>query len=199
MGGKVRLEGRNLEVAMKMLADVTALLDRYGVRYWLEGGTLLGVVREQRLLPWDTDVDLSITEHALPALLRSLLWFRLRGYRVRVRRQQSEQGPMRRGCVRMVKIYDRKALFFKGDLNVDIFVKYAAGDRYFWTVGTNPAVLKSVPARFYEELAPWSFQGRPYTVPRDAEGYLTARYGNWREPVKEWNFRSDDKAIVAAR
>ncbi|GLH07304.1 Uncharacterized protein GBIM_12799 [Gryllus bimaculatus] len=33
-------------------------LDESGVRYWLEGGSLLGAMRSSDILPWDYDVDL---------------------------------------------------------------------------------------------------------------------------------------------
>jgi hypothetical protein len=43
------------------LAEFThELLDRHGIRHWLDYGSLLGVVRNGRLVPWDSDVDLGI-------------------------------------------------------------------------------------------------------------------------------------------
>ncbi|NWX45252.1 FKRP protein, partial [Steatornis caripensis] len=39
---------------------VTAALETAGVRYWLEGGSLLGAVRLGDIIPWDYDVDLGI-------------------------------------------------------------------------------------------------------------------------------------------
>ncbi|GCB73595.1 ribitol 5-phosphate transferase FKRP [Scyliorhinus torazame] len=39
---------------------VIGILKSSGVRYWLEGGTLLGAVRHQDIIPWDYDVDLGI-------------------------------------------------------------------------------------------------------------------------------------------
>lgn len=35
-------------------------LDDAGVRYWLEGGSLLGAMRNGDILPWDHDVDIGI-------------------------------------------------------------------------------------------------------------------------------------------
>ncbi|XP_066995091.1 ribitol 5-phosphate transferase FKRP [Anabrus simplex] len=39
---------------------VFARLDEAGVRYWLEGGSLLGAMRGADILPWDYDVDVGI-------------------------------------------------------------------------------------------------------------------------------------------
>ncbi|XP_060042113.1 ribitol 5-phosphate transferase FKRP [Erinaceus europaeus] len=39
---------------------VVGVLEAAGVRYWLEGGSLLGAARHGDLIPWDYDVDLGI-------------------------------------------------------------------------------------------------------------------------------------------
>ncbi|KAI4885873.1 hypothetical protein NFI96_009848 [Prochilodus magdalenae] len=39
---------------------VINILESSGVRYWLEGGSLLGAARHQDIIPWDYDVDLGI-------------------------------------------------------------------------------------------------------------------------------------------
>jgi hypothetical protein len=43
-----------------LLREVTALLHKHGIRYILEGGTLVGFERNGDFLPWDDDVDLRI-------------------------------------------------------------------------------------------------------------------------------------------
>ncbi len=36
------------------------MFDKYGVRYWLESGTLLGVVRDGAILASDPDIDIGV-------------------------------------------------------------------------------------------------------------------------------------------
>jgi hypothetical protein len=40
--------------------------------YWIIGGTLLGVIRNQCILPWDIDIDIAITKRGYTRLLRKL-------------------------------------------------------------------------------------------------------------------------------
>ena len=60
MAYKINLSNKNKEIAESLLLEVVKSLDSLNIEYWLEGGTLLGIKRESRLLPWDNDLDLSI-------------------------------------------------------------------------------------------------------------------------------------------
>ena len=40
--------------------EIIDLLNKKNIPYYLEGGALLGSVRDADLLPWDNDTDLSI-------------------------------------------------------------------------------------------------------------------------------------------
>ena len=43
---------------LKLLADA---MSRNGLDYWIESGTLLGAVRHKGFIPWDDDIDISMT------------------------------------------------------------------------------------------------------------------------------------------
>ena len=193
MAGSRRLEGEVLDKALKMLRDTGEILDRCGIHYVLEAGTLLGIVRENRLLPWDNDVDITVTRDYEKKLLRNRWRFWLKGYRFYVRRYKRDVGPFRKGQVRIIRIQTRRLVFVKDISLMDIFVKRLVDDRYYWTVGVKKAVMKSTPRRFYEESTRMEFDGMEYSVPEDYEGYLEYHYGkDWRTPIKEWNFRTSD-------
>ena len=41
-----------------MLADTNSVLQKLGIVYWLDCGTLLGAIRDNQLIAWDNDIDL---------------------------------------------------------------------------------------------------------------------------------------------
>ena len=47
-------------IELNMLKDLTSIFDKYGLRYYMLGGTLLGAVRHKGFIPWDDDVDIGM-------------------------------------------------------------------------------------------------------------------------------------------
>lgn len=189
MAGKYTLEGKNGVIALKMLKDVTNLLDENNIPYWLEGGTLLGVIRENRLLPWDNDLDISLKEEYYDKVLSII---KTLNYRVRFKEFEKDDAPFRKGIKRLVKVRNSKFLFFRGEVSLDIFIKFKKNDQYYWQVGKK---RKSISSYYYNDLIKYKFDNKEYLIPKLYEEYLTARYGDWKIPVKEWNTFTDDNAI----
>ena len=46
------------DVMLTMLVDIDAVCRKYGLRYYLAYGTLLGAVRHRGFIPWDDDADI---------------------------------------------------------------------------------------------------------------------------------------------
>jgi len=54
---------------LELIDHVHAVLDRHGIRHWLDFGTLLGAVRDETLIPWDDDADLGILAADAPSVV----------------------------------------------------------------------------------------------------------------------------------
>lgn len=44
---------------INLLREVKEVLDKYGIEFWLDSGTLLGAIRDGRFLSWEHDIDLA--------------------------------------------------------------------------------------------------------------------------------------------
>lgn len=45
------------DVCVNMLQMFASVCDKYSLKWWLDGGTLLGAARDGKFIPWDDDVD----------------------------------------------------------------------------------------------------------------------------------------------
>ena len=48
------------KIAIKSLKQISELFNNHDIEYWLDFGTLLGAVRDGKIIEWDSDIDLSV-------------------------------------------------------------------------------------------------------------------------------------------
>ncbi|WP_114416427.1 LicD family protein [Marinospirillum perlucidum] len=199
MAGNVKLEGDLGNRALEMLAEVTSVLEKFGVDYALDCGTLLGFVRENRILPWDNDMDVCTSASEIKKLKKCALHLWFKGYRVRFARATYDYGPIKKGDPRALKIRNRKGLLHRGDLLLDIFIKYPDGEgkMYLMVGAAEESIVQSFCASHLEEKTLYRLGEQEYPIPADYDKYLTSRYGDWRTPVKDWDFHNDDQSRVS--
>ena len=188
MAGKIKLEGENAEKAEALMKVVSEVLSKHHVRFGLDGGTLLGIVREQRLLPWDNDIDLVAHGEDSPRIKEAGAELKEMGYRVKTAKFKETYGPMKKRKLRIMKV-------LSGLVCVDVIVKYSDEDFFYWVV-SKKQVKKRVPRHFYETFDEIEFNGVTYPVPANVREYLSVRYGDWETVVKDYNFKKDDVAII---
>lgn len=193
MAYDITLEGKNLVQAENLLSEVTSIFESCNVTYWLEGGTLLGLRREGRLLPWDNDLDISIHESEINklSLLQSTL--KKKGYRVRTRVFEKDSDVFKKGDLRMIKIRTKRFFgILKGNVCLDVFIKYTKNEKTYWEIANK---VKNVPSKYYDTFKTFDFKGKPYAIPELTDEYLTYRYDDWQTPVKDWDTAKDDRAL----
>lgn len=60
---KLKVINSNIvKMLYQMLYDTHLILKNNGIKYFVDGGTLLGAVRHKGLIPWDDDVDIGIMQ-----------------------------------------------------------------------------------------------------------------------------------------
>ena len=52
----------------QLLFDMSLLFKNTKIKYWIDGGTILGAVRHGGIIPWDDDVDVSILKRDVPKI-----------------------------------------------------------------------------------------------------------------------------------
>jgi len=67
-----------------LLYEIKEVLDEEMIEFWLECGTLLGAVRDGKIIPWEHDLDFGVFREKLPYSLQELIKEKLsiRGFKV---------------------------------------------------------------------------------------------------------------------
>ncbi|MFC7051553.1 hypothetical protein ACFQI3_02505 [Hansschlegelia quercus] len=162
------------KAAMKPSAGNTALVDLYdllmpAIPFFLISGTLLGVIREGKLLGGDKDVDVGImgAEHA-GAL-------------------QTKIAASPKFKEQFVPSVDLIKLTHQNGVKIDVFLHHREGEvlwhgshlhawdnKVWWQEGEPP-------------LVEHEYAGRPFLIPSDPDMYLTDNYGDWRTPRSDYD------------
>lgn len=198
-----RIKGSNLKKARKLLSDIVDYLEKQQIDYHLEGGTLLGFVRDGEFLEWDHDIDLSIPSVFAADFysMRRKLW--LKGYRITNRRSIVDHGPIKKDGYRIFKvkrIFGSLLSMFSGKIRdkqlvADIFVKYDNGQDTYWIAKKKIMKVPSLHYGGYDEI---EYMGKSYRVPVRCPEYLTHKFGDWSVPVKDWDCSNDEKSVVGS-
>jgi len=209
--------------------EVTKQIEAQGVSYWLNSGTLLGVVRDGRLIDGDGDIDISVWWHDEDKILRLADRWKADGFQVTQRRYKgklckikAEHGndetartididiyrlsgnhawcPQHVSKVRPQSLPHRVLRPIYYGLAKAINRCSARGS----TVSKESSLLYRVytwwiPACFFQERNVHVLGNATFSVPNRVEEYLAYRYGDWRTPNPDWICESDDRGLVTRR
>lgn len=153
--------------AEKALLDMKALLEKHKVEFFLVSGTLLGCIREGRILSHDKDVDIGVWDNTDIKFLLTILGRAGFFYIL----------PSRSEHVIRVKHVNGIA--------IDLFIHYRDPDDY-WHGGVK---IKWSNTPF--SLAVYPFLGTHFNVPNDYNLYLKENYGDWQYAKKIFNSATD--------
>ncbi|SBS25465.1 LicD family protein [Marinomonas aquimarina] len=185
--------------AERMLGFLSEKLQSVGITFYVDAGTLLGIYRDDALIPWDDDLDFAVDaseSEPLADCLNGLLpeLTSITGYPWRLVSHRAERayGAVPQGSVRGYKLQvaDESTSFPM----VDFFLKYIDGDVMDYVLASRGIRM---PSCFMKERKAHSFHGQIIMIPSDTESYLAQHYGaDWKTPKQAWNLSMLDNAEV---
>jgi len=167
---KVRIRSRyELDLQLQGLVELQQALDDLGIPFRLGGGTLLGIVRDRKLIPWDWDLEVNLLVE-----------------QVFLRRITVEQSLRAAGF--SVLRANRTMINFKFKLE-----KYGAvyEVRAWQRIGGHRYRRHyRLPVGLFHGIGAVDLDGHVFPTFADPDAYLTYQYGDWRTPV-----RTADKSV----
>ena len=94
----------NVEIAVENLREIKDILDKIGVEFWLDLGTLLGAVRDGKIIEWDNDIDLGTWYNNVTRIISIFPEFKKRGFSVMLDRKKGQMTILRDGTDNPVSV-----------------------------------------------------------------------------------------------
>ena len=177
---------RNQKISVNDISDVINLLNRTGVKSVPAYGTLLGLIRDGKLLPYDDDVDTWILEASLAGITEKVLdkiknnIFPDAGF-MRIRRHYLPENKfcdLTDPAKLALTLYSSDRTY----LRIDFFLLCRSGNYYYTT--HNQKDLYRLPVELFGSISHFNAAGRNHIVPSKYRKILKTIYGEWRIPVK---------------
>ena len=184
----VWIKRHSRETLRQQFIEIIDLLNEKDIPYHLEGGVLLGIVRDRDLLPWDNDTDLSINFEDYKFLEIAAKEIKRLGWRCKFKKFDTSSSFATADDIRVFKISDYWLGCMKGGNRMDIFLKYQVDGYRCWSAA---GAFMRVDNKYYDgyELIEWN--NRKLRVPKHYREYLTEKYGDWSVPHKVWSAKSE--------
>jgi len=167
--------------ALKKIDEIT------NHKCFLNHGTLLGCVREGKMIDGDNDIDIGILEEDYKDEHFYKITKEFGDFLVR---KWSEDDLMRDGIegeVGKIKIYEPNLCF-------NVWRKGLDGNRYF--PFKNNEFLFKILGKYLKEFKEINFMGLKVRIPVNSEEYLAWNYGkDWKTPKHSWTYEESPAYI----
>ena len=162
---------------LRILKDISDLLELEKIQYWLDGGTLLGVVRDNKLIDGDIDIDIGILIEDVEVLHLCLLNSQ---YNIYYFYEDSKSNK----CIIRAEKYNIGVDFeiFKNNGKCYYRDSPRLPPRNIENVNRNKlAVLRyEFDNDLINNLVPINFFGVRLMIPKNYDSYLSVYYSDWR-------------------
>ncbi|KKK83845.1 hypothetical protein LCGC14_2789300, partial [marine sediment metagenome] len=137
---RIKLHDHYLDRMKRMLFDSLDIFEKYSIKYWIDDGTLLGIIRDGDLIPWDHDVDVGISGESASKIIS--IWYKF--FPKHIIRKRSKNNIWLPGKIRSIIIETPWEKLLNINFHIDLFVKYEADRFYRSSLRNHPAAHEAV-------------------------------------------------------
>jgi len=161
-----------LIIRKKEFLKICNILDKLNIFFFLHSGILLGAIRDNDLIKWDWDIEISVFSNELLPNIDLIV------------------NKLKDNGFAITKINNNK-----NDSKIDFVGEYP-GDVTSYTIWSwNYSKFRdvywrrelSIPSKFLNNFSKINFMGRQFNCPYNPEEYLEFAYGNWKIPLRSSN------------
>ena len=210
---------KNLDPQLNMICK---LLSEIKIDYCIDSGTLLGLIREGELLTHDLDIDIFVHHNQQNKIIEIKNRLVKMSYKYRILNHYGKKYKYKFWLSSEKRVLDinifretndnkfyvcpqpfpiikdenffiknfRKLIRVSFGFMKSIGTEFDLND-FPWKIGTYHQTWV-VPKEYFERF---DILDNGVCIPNKAADYLGFRYGNWRAPNSNWNFRTDDKGL----
>ena len=165
----------HLLLLYRMMKDLHDLFVKHKIPYFVDGGTLLGVMRHKGLIPWDDDLDIGILPKDVKKAIKVINKLKPLGYGIQLS-----------GSIIKIFIGNKwiqSPIKYSANPTLDIFIYHRHGN---YIQLKNDSLYSTWPEAKYtvEELFPLTlYDFGPFKVygPKNGRGYCDRLYPEWEK------------------
>ena len=167
------------------LQNTVDILKEHRIYYWIDSGTLLGILRDGKFIENDTDIDIAIVIEDATNLYQIL---QNNGYNIWYYYDDK---------------YGNKNLIRaeKYNVGIDFEIFFKNGNKYFYDAPRSlPSLIKThdnnkkavlrfeFNSSYIEHLVKYTFKDITFNIPADHNQYFSTYYSNWKVKTKKTNY-----------
>ena len=159
--------GKELELIVKNFLILIDALDEINLDYFVDSGTLLGMYRDNNLIKWDWDIELSVTENEFnkneSAILKVIKKINFDICKIdkinkKIDMTKDLDKSINKFSIKVWKFNEKKNIYFRNNFEI--------------------------PGKFFNQISSLKCFERNFKTPNNIEEYLTYMYGDWKTPKR---------------
>ncbi|RUR10164.1 LicD family protein [Legionella sp. km772] len=173
--------------------EIAHLLNKNRITYYLDHGTLLGIVRDNCIIPWDKDIDFAVLiedkDKIITLMDNYLISYnhpgcKINNWNYRIAEQTLTVENQTKTLLVEMQIFNTSD-FEEEEVALDLMFRYTEESMLCWAVCGK---YLTAPRTLCFPTKNIIYKGNRLNIPNNVEKYLTNLYGDWKVPVKEWTY-----------